>query len=163
MKTILIIFTVLAMFCPGTSAYGKKADDSVAIQMLRSNKKAKTLEGTTLKIAKPLLKKTPMSVMMDNLDAMLICPLEKSDKEYLDKVGTMLGSYTKVNEINDDDYTMLIYIDTLHGNRFSEIILYTTEPDKTIMVFCGDFTTEGLMKVGELSDQQREKRKQSRR
>jgi hypothetical protein len=31
------------------------------------------------------------------------------------------------------------------------------------MVFCGDFTTEGLKKVGELSDQQREKRRQSRK
>ena len=68
-----------------------------------------------------------------------------------------------INEINDADYRMLIYIDTQHGNRFSEIILYTTDPDKTIMVFCGDFTTEGLTKVGELSDQQREKRRQSRK
>ena len=163
MRSLLIIFTVLAILCPSTAAAGKKADDSVAIQMLQSNKKAKTLEGTTLKLARPVLKKTPMSVLMDQIDAMLICPLEKSDNAYLDKVDTMLGSYSKVNEINDDDYRMLIYIDTLHGNRFSEIILYTTDPDKTIMVFCGDFTTEGLTKVGELSDQQREKRRQSRK
>jgi hypothetical protein len=163
MKSILIIFTMLAMLCPGTPASGKKADDSVAIQMLQSKKKAKTLEGATLKLAKPVLKKTPMSVFMDNIDAMLICPLEKSDKVSLDNVDKMLCGYTKVNEINDDDYRMLIYIDTLHGNRFTEIILYTTDPDKTIMVFCGDFTTEGLKKVGELSDQQREKRRQSRK
>ena len=163
MRTIMTIFAVLAMLCTGTPASGKKADESVVIQMLRSNKKAKTLEGTTLKIAKPVLKKTPMSVLMDNIDAMMICPLEKSDKACLDKVDKILGGYTKVNEINDDDYTMLIYIDTMHDNRFTEIILYTTDPDKTIMVFCGDFTTEGLTKVGELSDQQRKKRKESRK
>ena len=163
MKSILIIFTMLAMLCPVTTSSGKKADDSVAIQMLGSNKKAKTLEGTTMKLARPVLKKTPMSVFIDNIDAMLICPLDKSDKAYLDKVDKMLGSYTKVNEIDDEDYRMLIYINTLHSNRFSEIILYTTDPDKTIMVFCGDFTTEGLTKVGELSDQQREKRRQSRK
>ena len=163
MRSILIIFTVLAMLCQSTPASGKKADDSAAIQMLRPNKKSKTLEGTTMKLARPVLKKTPMSVFIDNIDALLICPLEKSDKAYLDKVETMLGGYAKVNEINDDDYRMLIYIDTLPGNRFSEIILYTTDPDKTIMVFCGDFTTEGLTKVGELSDQQREKRRQSRK
>ena len=151
------------MLCPNTPASGKKADESAAIQMLRPNKKAKTLEGTTMKLARPVLKKTPMSVFIDNIDAMLICPLDKSDKAYLDKVDKMLGSYTKVNEIDDEDYRMLIYINTLHSNRFSEIILYTTDPDKTIMVFCGDFTTEGLTKVGELSDQQREKRRQSRK
>lgn len=163
MRTILIILAALAMLCPGTPASGKKAEESAAIRMLCSNKKSKTLEGTTLKLAKPVLKKTPMSVLMDNIAAMLICPLDKAEKSYLDKVNAMLGGYTKVNEINDDDYRMLIYIDTLHGNRFSEIILYTTEPDKTIMVFCGDFTTEGLMKVGELSDQARNKRKQSKK
>ena len=163
MRNILIIFTVLAMLCPVTHASAKKADDSVAIQMLRSNKKAKTLEGTTMRLAKPVLKKTPMSVLMDNIDAMMICPLEKADKAFLKEVDTMLGRYSKVNEINDEDYRMLIYIDTLNGNRFTEIILYTTDPEKTIMVFCGDFTTEGLTKVGELSDQQREKRRQSRK
>ena len=163
MRTILTIFAVLAMLCTGTPASGKKADESVAIQMLRSNKKAKTLEGTTLKIAKPVLKKTPMSVLMDNIDALMVCPLEKAGKSELDKVETMLGGYTKVHEINDEDYRMLIYIDTLHGNRFSEIILYTTRPEKTIMAFCGDFTTEGLTKVGELSAQQRKKRKESRK
>lgn len=163
MRTVLIIFAVLAMLCPGTPASAKKAEDSAAIRMLCTNKKSKTLEGTTMKIAKPVLKKTPMSVLMDNIDAMLICPLEKSDKTYLDKVDTMLADYTKVNEINDDNYRMLIYINTLHDNRFSEIILYTISPEKTIMVFCGDFTVEGLMKVGELSDQQRQKRKQSKK
>ena len=44
---------MLAMLCPVTTASGKKADDSVAIQMLGSNKKAKTLEGTTMKLARP--------------------------------------------------------------------------------------------------------------
>ena len=163
MRALLIICAVMAMLCPGTPAAGKKADESAAIQMLRSKKKARTLEGTALKIAKPILKKTPMSVLMDNINALMVCPLEKSDKSELDKVETMLGGYTKVHEINDEDYRMLIYIDTLHGNRFSEIILYTTRPEKTIMAFCGDFTTEGLTKVGELSAQQRKKRKESRK
>ena len=163
MRSLLIIFTVLAMLCSSSSASGKKTDESVAIQMLSSNKKAKTLTGTTMRFARPALKKTPMSVLMDNIDSMLICPLDNTDKTYLNKVDTMLGNYTMVNEINDDDYRMLIFIDTLHGNRFTEIILYTTDPDKKIMVFCGDFTTEGLTKVGELSDQQREKRRQSRK
>ena len=163
MRTVLIIFAVLAMLCPGTPASAKKAEDSAVIRMLCTNKKARTLEGTTMKLAKPVLKKTPMSALMDNIDAMLICPLEKSDKAYLDKVETKLGEYTRVNEINEEDYRMLIYIDTLYDNRFSEIILYTTRPEKTIMVFCGNFTTEGLMKVGELSDQQRKKRKQSKK
>ena len=163
MRTVLIMIAVLAMLCPGTPASGKKAEDSAAIRMLCSNKKAKTLEGNTIKLARPILKKTPMSALMDNITAMLVCPLDKADKAYLDKVDSMLGDYTKVKEIDDENDRMLIYISTLHDNHFSEIILYTTRPDRTILVFCGDFTVEGLMKVGELSDQMRKQRKQSRR
>jgi hypothetical protein len=99
-----------------------------------------------------------MSVVMDDIEAMLICPLEKSDKNIEQQVEKVLKSYTKVNEIDDSSYMMYIFIDELDGERFSEIILYTTRPDKSIMVFCGDFTVEALMKVGELSEQQRKKR-----
>lgn len=160
MKTILklMLAALMIMSCHYVHAAGKKADDSTAMQMLGNEKKAKKLEGATLKIAKTFLKKTPMSVVMDDIESMLICPLEKSDDVVEPKVEQVLKSYTKVSEINDSSYMMYIFIDELDGERFSEIILYTTRPDKTIMVFCGDFTVEALMKVGELSEQQRKKR-----
>jgi hypothetical protein len=160
MKTILklMLAALMIMSCHYVHAAGKKADDSTAMQMLGNEKKAKKLEGATLKIAKTFLKKTPMSVVMDDIEAMLICPLEKSDDVVEPKVEQVLKSYTKVSEIDDSSYMMYIFIDELDGERFSEIILYTTRPDKSIMVFCGDFTVEALMKVGELSEQQRKKR-----
>lgn len=160
MKTILklMLAALMIMSCHYVHAAGKKADDSTAMQMLGNEKKAKKLEGATLKIAKTFLKKTPMSVVMDDIESMLICPLEKSDDVVEPKVEQVLKSYTKVSEIDDSSYMMYIFIDELDGERFSEIILYTTRPDKTIMVFCGDFTVEALMKVGELSEQQRKKR-----
>ena len=165
MKTIfkLILAGTLIVLCHNTYAAGKKADSSTAIQMLEKEKKAKKLEGATLKIARPFLKKTPMSVIMDNIEAMLICPFEKSDESVEQKAEKALKSYTKVNEIDDDLYRMSIFIDELNGECFSEIILYTTRPDKTIMVFCGDFTVEALMKVGELSEQDRQKRIRNKR
>lgn len=153
-----MLAALMIMSCHYVHAAGKKADDSTAMQMLGNEKKAKKLEGATLKIAKTFLKKTPMSVVMDDIESMLICPLEKSDDVVEPKVEQVLKSYTKVSEINDSSYMMYIFIDELDGERFSEIILYTTRPDKTIMVFCGDFTVEALMKVGELSEQQRKKR-----
>ena len=160
MKTILklMLAALMIMSCHYVHAAGKKADDSTAMQMLGNEKKAKKLEGATLKIAKTFLKKTPMSVVMDDIEAMLICPLEKSDRNIEQQVEKVLKSYTKVSEIDDSSYMMYIFIDELDGERFSEIILYTTRPDKTRMVFCGDFTVEALMKVGELSQQQRKKR-----
>lgn len=153
-----MLAALMIMSCHYVHAAGKKADDSTAMQMLGNEKKAKKLEGATLKIAKTFLKKTPMSVVMDDIESMLICPLEKSDDVVEPKVEQVLKSYTKVSEIDDSSYMMYIFIDELDGERFSEIILYTTRPDKTIMVFCGDFTVEALMKVGELSEQQRKKR-----
>ena len=56
---------------------------------------------------------------------------------------------------------MLIYIDEVKDNRFSEIILYTISSEKSVMVFNGDFTIESLKKVGEISDQQRQERKKT--
>lgn len=162
MKTILMIMAALVMLCQNTYAVDRKTSESPAVQMLDSYRSARKFEGAKMKIAKPFLKKTPMSVLMDDIDMMVICPMENADDLFTENVERMLNNYSKVSEINDDSYQMYIYIDELHGNHFSELILYITRSDRSIMVFDGDFTVESLMKVGELSEQQRKQRLSSK-
>jgi hypothetical protein len=73
-----------------------------------------------------------------------------------------LKGYTMVREIDDEKSTMTIYIDTPQDNRFSEIILYNTKPEASIMLFKGDFTVESLIKVGEASEQERKHLKKNK-
>ena len=130
--------------------------------MLEAGKKTKRLEGSTLKMARPILKKTPISVIMDNIEMMMICPLEKEKGELTARTEKMLDRYMLVREIDDEISNMFIYIDSPDNDRFSELILYTKSPEPIIMLFEGDFTVEDLMKVGELSVQDRKDRIRAR-
>lgn len=155
------------MLCPDIYASAKKAEDSPAVQVLSSNKNARKLEGGMLKLARPALKKTPMAVVMDNIDMMVMYSIsqkaDEEEKQFAAQAINVLKNYQKVSEINDPDYRMSIYIDNPVGENFSEIILYTSRPDASIMVFVGDFTIESLKKVGEISDQRRMERRRARR
>ncbi|MBR5300743.1 MAG: hypothetical protein IKU36_10930 [Bacteroidales bacterium] len=168
MRTLLKIFMILAclMACHEIYASGPDRDDTPAIKALQSGKKTRRLEGATLKLARPILKKTPMSVVMDDIDMMMFCPVEKNnskDGEFAGKVKKALKGYMLAHEIDDELSHMLIYVDEVKGNRFTELILYITSPDQTILYFRGDFTVEALMKVGELSEQDRKKRIKNKR
>ena len=167
MKRILIIMAVLMMLCPDIYALTKKAEDSPAVQVLTSNKNARKLEGGMLKLARPALKKTPMAVVMDDIDMMVMYSIsqkaDEEEKQFAQQAINVLESYNKVSEIDDPDYRMSIYIDNPVGENFSEIILYTSRPDPSIMVFIGDFTIASLKKVGEISDQKRMERRRAKR
>lgn len=167
MKNILMITAVLIMLCPETYAATWTAEDTPAVQAVMSNRNAKKLEGNMLKLARPALKKTPMSAVMDNIEMMVMYSAgKKADKEeenFVQQATDVLKSYNKVSEIDDPDYHMAIYIDSPVKDRFSEIILYTSWPETSIMVFVGDFTIESLKKVGELSEQSRMERRKARK
>lgn len=162
-----MIMAVLTMLCPDIYASGKKAEESPAVQVLTSNKNAKTLEGGMLKLARPVLKKTPMAVVMDDIDMMVMYSIsqkaDEEEKQFAERAINVLENYNKVSEIDDPDYRMSIYIDKPVGENFSEIILYTSRPDAAIMVFVGNFTIGSLKKVGEISDQRRMERRQAKR
>ena len=102
---------VFIAFCQYSYAAGDKYKESPAVKVLETSKKVKILEGSALKIARPILKKTPISVIMDNIEMMMICPLEKNGAELTAKAEKMLGSYTMVREINDELSHIYIYID----------------------------------------------------
>lgn len=120
-----------------------------------------------LKLARPALKKTPMAVVMDDIDMMVMYSIsqkaDEEEKQFAQQAINVLESYNKVSEIDDPDYRMSIYIDNPVGENFSEIILYTSRPDASIMVFVGNFTIGSLKKVGEISDQRRMERRQAKR
>lgn len=152
----------LMMLCPDIHASFRKTEDSPAVQVVTSNKNAKRLEGGMLKMAKPFLKKTPISIIMDDIEMMVICPLEKDGDEFTANMKKMLGSYMKVYDIDDEFNRMYIYIDAPQNESFTELIIHYTRPEKSILVFEGDFTVESLKKVGELSKQQRQQKRHSK-
>ena len=154
----IIIAATLAFLCQYAYAAGDNVGDSPAVKVLETGRKTKRLEGSKLKIARPILKKTPISVILDDIEMMIICPLDKESGDLTTKAEKMLKSYTMVKEINDELSHIYIYIDTPTNEKFSELILYTESPETNIMLFGGDFTVDGLIKVGELSVQDRKRR-----
>ena len=152
--------------CHDINASEPEKDNTPAIKALQSGKKTRRLEGTTMRLARPILKKTPMSAVMNDIEMMMFCPVEKNnskDGEFAGRVKNALKGYMLAHEIDDELSHMLIYVDEVKGNRFTELILYITSPDQTILYFRGDFTVEALMKVGELSEQDRKKRIKTKR
>ena len=69
---------LIAIYHNAWASDGRK-DDTPVIKALQSGKKTKRLEGATLKIARPILKKTPISAIIDDIDMMIICPVEKNE------------------------------------------------------------------------------------
>ena len=152
--------------CHDIHASEPEKDNTPAIKALQSGKKTRRLEGATMRLARPILKKTPMSAVMNDIEMMMFCPVEKNnskDGEFAGRVKNALKGYMLAHEIDDELSHMFIYVDEVKGNRFTELILYITSPDQTILYFRGDFTVEALMKVGELSEQDRKKRIKTKR
>ena len=165
-KSYIYSFAVaLLMLCIPLCASTTQKGGSPVAEMLNSHKDAKKLDGTKLKIAKPFIKRTPMGIIMDEIHMMIICPmdLESNDARSLPKEAQkVLQKYNLVQQIDDEKSTMDIYIDTPKGDRFSEIILYNTKPEPSIMLFVGDFTVESLIKVGEASEEERKHLKKNK-
>lgn len=168
MNRMFKIFMVLACLtvCHDICADRPYDENTPAIKALESGRKTRRLEGATLKIARPIIKNTPMSAVLDDIDMMMFCPVEKNSRKddgFMTRVESALKGYMLAHEIDDELSHMLIYVNEVNDNRFTELILYITDPDRTILYFRGDFTVEGLMKVGELSEQDRKKRIRTKR
>ena len=164
--TLVLMLTAM-LLCHSTYAAADKVEDSAAVKVIESGKKTRRLEGATLKIARPILKKTPMVAVMDDIEMMMHCPVDKISRkdhgEFAGKVDKVLKDFMLVKEIDDELSHMLIYVGGLEGKMFNELILYIISPDQTLLYFRGDFTEEGLMKVGELSEQDRKRRIKNKR
>lgn len=154
MKRLLIIIAVLMTLCPDIYSTGRKAEESPAVKMVMSHKKAIKMEGAMLKMARPFMKKTPVAAILDEMRMIVICPVEEDDKEFTERAENLFVSYSKVAQINDETSQMAIFIDSPHEGNFSEIILYITDPERVIMIFEGDFTIDSLKRMGEISRQQ---------
>ena len=163
-----IVLTLTAMLlCQNSCAAADKVEDSEAAKVIESGKKTRRLEGATLKIARPILKSTPMVAIMEDIEMMMHCPVDKISRkdhgEFAGEVNKVLKDFLLVKEIDDELSHMLIYVGGLEGNRFNELILYIISTDQTLLYFRGDFTEEGLMKVGEHSEQDRKRRIKNKR
>ena len=163
MKTFVkcILAMALAVLCQYGHATENGTGEGPVAKILKTGKKTKILEGPALKVARPILKKTPVSVIIDKISMMLICPLDpdrKDMQELADKAEKALGKYVMVREIDDELSHIFTYVDNTDKGRFSELILYNKRPETYIMIFEGDFTIEDLIRVGELSVQDRKDR-----
>lgn len=156
---IFHIAVAIFMLCTPLYAIDGQEGDSRVLEALDSYKEAKILDGTKLRIARPFLKRTPMGVIVDEISMLVICPMDTTgtQKDHIpaEKAIQILKEYNLVREIDDEKSTMTIYIDTPQDDRFSEIVLYNTKPEASVMLFMGDFTVESLIKVGEASEQER--------
>lgn len=164
MKTILkiILAVVSCTLCHGAYAASDNEAGSPAGSILETNRNTKKLDGMVLKMAKPIIRNTPMVAIMDDIEMMMLCPVEKITKKdngaFASKVKNSLKDYTLVEKIDDELSKMYIYVYGMKGDSFREILLYISNPEENIILFRGDFTVEGLKKVGELSKLDREKR-----
>ena len=174
MKNMLTIMLAIMMIhiCQHAYADGKKAEESPAVQLLESSKDMKgikdmKLEGFMLKMAKGAMKKSPVVAISDNLDRMYIFAIE--DASEMDEVHfradaeKVLAGYTKVAEVVEDHATTILYINGQVGETFNEMIMYVTRPGTSMMIFQGDFTTDHLVKMNEISERQRKERKTTKR
>ena len=165
MKFMLAV--VLTVLCQETYAGGSNNEEGPAVRLMDSNRNTKKLEGMMLKMARPIIKNTPMVAVLDEIDMMMLCPVEKisakDNGEFSKKLRNALKDYKLVGEIDDELSHMYIYVYGLEGHSFKEILLHITSPEENIFFFKGDFTLEGLTKVNELSIKDREKRIKNKR
>ncbi|MBQ6688700.1 MAG: hypothetical protein IJN02_05635 [Bacteroidales bacterium] len=168
-KRFLSSIIAALFFIHGIDAYAadKKENLSQIEALIESSKETKgvnveKIEGFTLKLAKPFMKKTPMAAIMNDLDRMIMFSMEdtsaQDDSLFVDKAEKILKDYFKITETRKDDSLTSIYIDiSPEENTFSEMVMYITKPGIALMIFKGSFTLESLKKMGELSQQMEEK------
>ena len=162
MKRLLSILTVLT--CLAFSAKAEEPAKSPAVNFLEANDgvkgaKCMKIDGLMLKMARPTLKKTPVTAIIDELESLYMFSFkegrESEEKAFVTAAEKMLKSYMKVSEINDEISRMAIYVDRTKGNACHEMILLITWPSTSMMIFNGDFTEDSLRRMDEISKKQR--------
>jgi hypothetical protein len=143
-------------------AWAGSGEVSPVERMLNSRNESKRLEVAKFRIAKPFLKRTPMGVISDEIDMMIICSTEDDTPEMALKTAEALKSYILVREIDDERSKMAIYVDKPQGESFKEIVIVNSRPEHSLILFSGDFTVQSLIKVGEISEQERKHLKKNK-
>ena len=157
----VILAATLVVLCQ--NIFAGTVDGSDMIQLLESQKKTRRLEGRMLKIARPIIKKTPMGYVMDKITMMMICSVDSDNKALIQNAETILQNYTLAGTVNDEYNQMSLYVDTLQEEHCSLIMLRSLSPDNFIMLFKGNFTIEDLREVDRRYVEQIRQRRQSRK
>ena len=157
----VILAATLVVLCQ--NIFAGTVDGSDMIQLLESQKKTRRLEGGMLKIARPIIKKTPMGYVMDKITMMMICSVDSDNKALIQNAETILQNYTLAGTVNDEYNQMSLYVDTLQEEHCSQIMLRSLSPDNFIMLFKGNFTIEDLREVDRRYVEQIRQRRQSRK
>ena len=166
--TILLAFMAVLM-CRTAYADGPLPAETPAVNLLQQSELIKgaklvKLEGLMLRMARPYMKKEPISAVMDDIETMYMLNLKDVSEADMAKFNAELSKavqpYTKAGEVfrEDTNSNLALYLDKPEGGVFHEMFLVVTNPDTVIMVFHGKFTEEGLLNMSALS-QKRSKRK----
>ena len=65
---IFLIAAAVFMLCTPLCTFAGQEEESHVLDVLDSYKETKKLDGTKLKIARPFLKRTPMGVIVDEIN-----------------------------------------------------------------------------------------------
>ena len=171
MKRIATIFLafIAILICQTVYADGPLPADTPAVSLLQKSEVIKgaklvKLEGLMLRMAKPYMKKEPISAVMDDIERMYMLNMKDVSDGDMAKFNAELNKalqpYIKAGEVyrEDTDSNLALYLDKPEEGVFHEMFLVVTRPETVIMVFHGKFTEEGLLNMSDLS-QKRSKRK----
>lgn len=122
-----------------------------------------SLKGLMLNIAKTSMKDTPAKHLLDEIKRITMFSIEECSKEEKKKFETelkaILKDYMLIEEMKEDDSSVVIYIDKLTDNGFKEMVMHVLTPESTLMVLRGNFTKETIEKIAAEEETPEEKKK----
>ena len=116
-----------------------------------------------LKIARPIIRKTPLGYVTDKISMMIVYPVGTNDNDFVQKAEALLKNYILAGSVNDEEKAISLYVDAPKEDCCSVILLRSFKPDNSIMVFKGSFTVKDLQEVGRRSEEDSRQRRQARK
>jgi len=158
-----IVSAVLMMTLCAAAAAENRPESSPAVKLVETYAQAegtrtRIVEGFLLKMARPIIKKTPAFALYDQIETIVLYQMEDMKEEDRSRFGSDLeasfGGYMKTGAVECPNSTMDIYINQSDDGTIDEIIMHVTEPKPTMMIFQGTFTLESILEMQALNDAQ---------
>ncbi len=148
MKKILLVLITLAglMACGNADAKETETDNGL-VEVFESYTEAKgvqyfNLEGFTLKMARPKIRKTPVGKAADGIESMCIFSMKDVKKEvkakFIKEVEAVFSTYEMALETNEKGKKSRIFIKKTQPEIIDEMIIYSMEDDPVVIYMVGE-------------------------
>ena len=148
MKKIFLILITLAgiMACGNADAKETEADNGL-VEIFESYTEAKgvqyfNLEGFTLKMARPKIRKTPVGNAADGIESLYIFAMKDVKKEvkakFVKEAEAVFGTYEMALETNEKGKKSRIFIKKTQPEIIDEMIIYSMENDPVVIYMVGE-------------------------